>query len=468
MKTLKYLLVGALTLGFSAQAMAQDVKSQIEAISKAVIANKDNPSAVKDRVKEYVKVNKKNATALAGLGRAYLDIKDTLNTRKYGEMAIKVGKKEAAGYLLMGDLAAYNNDGGEAAMWYETAINQDPQNPTGYIKYARVYQKVDAAGAEEKLRALSKLDPNYPVDAEIAHMYYANGKVDKAIENYQKVDKSKIDDSKLAEYAFAAFATGKFDLSLEVAEFGTQKYPRKAALNRLAFYDLTNLKDYDKALQYADALFNRSDSAKFVALDYLYLGHAYKGAGKTDLAIENLAKSYELDNSQVDILKTLSDTYLEGNNYDKAVEYLNQYLATKDKRSVSDFTSLAKIYMTMAEDPSRKSEALLKADQAYADLATEYPNNEAYATYQRANIHHMLNPDMKTGEAKPYYEKYAQLVEAKSERTPADIKTLATAYSYISVYYVQNDDIANAKTYANKVLELQPNDETAKQIIAIP
>ena len=149
-----------MTLCFSAQAMAQDVQSQIDAITKVIVANKNNPDAVKDQVKDFVKANKKNAVALAGLGRAYLDIKDTLNTKKYADMAIKVGKTAAAGYLLQGDLAAFNNDGGEAAMWYETAINQDPKNPTGYIKYARVYQKVDAAGAEEKLRQLVTIDPS--------------------------------------------------------------------------------------------------------------------------------------------------------------------------------------------------------------------------------------------------------------------------------------------------------------------
>lgn len=468
MKVLKYFFVGALTLCFSAQVMAQDVKSQVEAITKVIIANKNNPDAVKDQVKEFVKANKKNAVALAGLGRAYLDIKDTLNTRKYAEMATKVGKKESAGYLLMGDLAAFNNEGGEAAMWYETAINQDPKNPTAYIKYARVYQKVDAAGAEEKLRQLVTLDPNYPVDAEIAHMYYSNNKFAKALENYVKVDKAKLEDDKLTEYALAAYFLGKSSESLVASEYGAQKYPRSAGLNRLTFYNYTDLKDYDKALKYADALFNNSDSAKFVARDYLYLGHAYKGAGKFSESIENLKKSYDLDNTQNDVLKLISDTYLENKDYDNAVEYLNQFISKQDKKKVSDYTSLAKIYMTMADDPARKADALQKADNVYADLATAFPNNEDYATYQRATIHHLMNPDVKKGAAKPYYEKYASMLESRTDRSKAEDSSLAVAYNYLSVYYVQNDNIATAKEYANKLIQLQPENETAKQIIAIP
>lgn len=467
MKILKYVFVGAVLLGFSAPVMAQNVQSQVDAIAKLVKANKDNPKAIKDQIKDFEKANKKNATALAGLGRAYLDIKDTLNTRIYAEKAIKADRKNAAGYLLQGDLAAYNNDGGTAAMWYEQAIGADPKSPTGYIKYARVYQKVDAAGAEEKLRVLSTLDPNYPVDAEIAHMYYANNKFGKAFENYQKVDKSKIEDDKLVEYALAAYFLNKPQESLEVAEYGAQKYPRNAGLNRLSFYNLTDLKQYDKALTYADALMNRSDSVKLVARDYLYLGHAYKGAGKVEEAIANLNKSYELDNSQNDVIKLISDTYLDGKNYDKAIEYYNKYMQGVENKRVSDYTALAKIYMTMADDPARKTEALEKADKVYADMAQTFPSNKSFCAYQRAHIHYAMNPDMKRGEAKPYYEEYASLVEAKADKSSAEIKTLAEAYNYLAVYYVQNDDMTTAKEYATKLQAIQPENETAAQILSI-
>ena len=101
MKAIKYFFVGALMLGFSAQVMAQDVKSKIDAITKVIVSNNGAGPAVKDAVKVFIKENKKNAEALAGLGRAYLDIKDQTNALKYADMAIKANKNNAAGYLLM-------------------------------------------------------------------------------------------------------------------------------------------------------------------------------------------------------------------------------------------------------------------------------------------------------------------------------------------------------------------------------
>ncbi|MBQ6309569.1 MAG: hypothetical protein IJK09_01490 [Prevotella sp.] len=470
MKAIKYFFAGVVMLGLSTQVQAQDVKAQIDAITKVVVDNKNNLKAVEPQIKQFIKENKKNPEALAGLGRAYLDIKDQTNALKYADMAIKANKNNAAGYILKGDMAAINDDGGEAAMWYQNATTLDPKNPLGYIKYARVYQKVDAAGAEEMLRKLSTIDPSYPVDAEIAHMYYANNKFAKALENYQKVDKDKLTDDKLTEYALAAYFLGKSEASLEASEYGAKKHPRSAGLNRLSFYNYTDLKNYDKALQYADALFNNSDSAKFVSRDYLYLGHAHKGAGKPDEAIENFKKVYEMDEKQTDVLKLISDSYLEKKEHDYAVEYYQKFINTQEKKKASDYEAIARIYLDLAETettPEAKEKAYLKADQVYVDLATAMPNNEDYSTYRRAMIHHMINPDVKKGAAKPYYEKYAQLMEAKADRSNAENATLATAYNYLCVYYIQNDNVTKAKEIATKLQAIQPENETAKQILAI-
>ena len=454
MKTLKYFFAGALMLSVSAQSMAQDVKSQIAAVSKVIVENQGNLKAQQAAAKDFVKLYKKNPEALAGLGRAFLDAKDQASALKYAEMAVKAGKNNAAGYLLKGDIAAMNDDGGEAAMWYQTATQLDPKNPTGYIKYARVYQKVDAAGAEEMLRKLTSIDPSYPVDAEIAHMYYANNKFSKALENYQRVALDKMDDSKLTEFALSAYFLGKSQESLVPAEFGAKRHPRSAGLNRLAFYDNTDLKNFDKALEYADALFNRSDSAKFTQRDYLYYGHALKGAGQYEQAIEMFKKTYEMDETQNDVLKLISDSYLEKENADHD----------------QAFTSMAKIYRDLAESATTDAEkeaALMKADKVYADMAAAMPTNEDFATYQRAHLMHQINSDVKVGKAKPFYEKYAQMMEAKTDRDSAENTTLAEAYNYLAVYYLQNDKMAQAKDYARKLQAIQPENDTARQILEL-
>ena len=63
-------------LSISAPSMAQDVKSQVTAITKVVVDAKGDVNATKAQVKDFMKANKKNAEALAGLGRAFLTAKN--------------------------------------------------------------------------------------------------------------------------------------------------------------------------------------------------------------------------------------------------------------------------------------------------------------------------------------------------------------------------------------------------------
>ena len=109
----------------------------------------------------------------------------------------------------------------------------------------------------------------------------------------------------------------------------------------------------------------------------------------------------------------------------------------------------------------------MKADKVYADMAEKMPNNVDFATYQRAHLMHQINPDVKVGKAKPFYEKYAQLMEAKAEREASENTTLAEAYNYLAVYYLQNDKTAQAKEYARKLQGIQPDNETAKAILEL-
>ena len=117
--------------------------------------------------------------------------------------------------------------------------------------------------------------------------------LNKALEYYDKVDKNSMESGDLVNYALCGFLKGQFDKSLSVAEFGANKFPRHPALNRLVFFNSTNLKDYQKALTYADRLFTKSDSAKISSSDYLYYGYAHNGNKDYDKAIEMFRKCIE-------------------------------------------------------------------------------------------------------------------------------------------------------------------------------
>ena len=471
MKTIKCLLIGVLATAMSTPSMAQDNKTTIDAISKVI---KANPEAAKDQVKDVYKKNKKNAEVLVGIGRAYFEAKDTANAKTYANYAIKANKNYGAGYILLGDIEVVKDDGGAAAGWYQQAIYFDPKNPDGYLKYANIYRGRSPEEAVSKLNELRAQRPDIAVDALAARILYSSNRLEQSLDYYDKVtDKSKLEDVDITNYATEAWMLQKREKSLEMARYGLTRNARKAAWNRLVFYNLTDMGQTEEALKYADALFNASDSAKISGFDYTYYGTALKNAKQYDKAIEMLKKALAENKDNADLLnsnkKSLSDAYAAMEDFDNATLYYEEYLKNVQKTTASDMAGLATIYTNMAAKLTgdQKIDALKKADAVYAQLGEKFPENIDFANFMRARVNSNLDPETKEGLAKPFYEAIVHSLGDKSDRDRADNARLSEAYRYLGYYYLLKDDKATADGYWNKVLEIDPNNATAKQALGI-
>ena len=287
MKTAKYIIIGAMMTVISVPTMAQDATSAIEQATKIIKSGAED----KDKqVTAVFKTVKKDAKAVAGIGRAYLDAKDYDNADKYADLAIKANKNCAAGYVLKGDICVMKDDGGAASSWFENANTMDPQDPEGYRRYAQVNAKADPDGSIAKLEQLRSIDPSYPVDLVAAEIQSKAGRADAAIEYYSKVDLDKMEDYQLADYASTLFLKQKYDESLKVSSFGNNKFPRYGSLNRLSLLNNVNLEKYEEAIKFGDRLFNSSDDVKYTALDYINYGTALQKLKKNDEAIKAFEK----------------------------------------------------------------------------------------------------------------------------------------------------------------------------------
>ena len=473
MKAIKYVVMGVVLAGFSTSAMAQDgTKADIDAVKK-IISSK--PADLADQMKPFEKKNKKNAENLVAFGRAFYEAKDTANASKYADLALKANKQYAPAYLLKGDLSALADDAGGAASLYDQAIYFDPKNPDGYRKYASVYRKVSPQGAIAKLNDLRAQVPDYPVDAIIGHISYISNNFDEAIASYDKVPREKLEKMDIIECAFSAYLTQKYDKGIEMSEFGLQKEPRNSTLNRLAMFCNTEKGNFDKAIDFADRLFNKSDSANISYMDYVYYGNALNGLKRHDEAIAMYKKALEQEFDNADkkagVVKTLSDAYKGMNDYDNAIKYYQQFLNDVSKASATDYAGLGRLYAQHAnalEDMAAKLEKLRLADQVYAGLLDKYTDIEDYVAFQRARIGMQMDPESKEELAKPYYEKLVELLGNKADRDNTDKVRLIEAYRYLISYYLINkDDTATAKEFATKLQEIDPENETAKQVLEL-
>lgn len=459
-------------LSISAPSMAQDVKSQVTAITKVVVDAKGDVNATKAQVKDFMKANKKNAEALAGLGRAFLTAKNYEQAKVYADMAMKFGKNDAAGYILRGDIASAEDNGGEAASYYEMATQQAPQEPSAYVKYARVYQKVDPQGAVAMLEKLRSVKPDYPVDAAAGYMYSSNNQLKSAMNYYNKVqDPSTLEDYILFDYASTAYVLDEFEKAQNLADAGIHKYPQYSSFNRIGLFAADKQKKYAEAVTYGKNLFAATDTIKYTAADYSYYADALINTGDTQAAVEAYKKISEVDPENKEVNKLIAMAYSKGKQFNEAVAAYNKYLEVMgDEVTYKDYDSFADIYLEQAETATTdaaKDAAYKNAADMYGKIAEKFDYAAIYAVNKQATVYHLINPDVKAGIALPYYKKLVELVEAKADKTDSDVNKLATAYTYLAVHYIQNDKKTEAKHWAAKLLEIRPDDPNATQIMNI-
>ena len=465
MKKFKYLAVGIMALSLSAPAMAQVDQAALGQVKNIIASKVDVDKQMKGIVKEF----KKNPAMLTAIGKAFLDAKDVTNATKYAEMALARDRKFAKAFILLGDIAVANDDGGTAAQQYAQAKHADPKDPEGYYKYANILRGRSPQEAVANLEELRVQRPDIAVDAMAGRILYHSNRLEEAIQYYGKVDKTKLEDEDITNFAMATWMHQDRDKSLELAKYGLTRDARKAAWNRLAFYNLTDMERTDEALQYADALFNRSDSVKISGYDYTYYGTALKNAKQYDRAIEMFLKAADANKDNKDLLsmtyKNLSDAYIANDDFENGTKYYDIYLNGKDKPSAYDIAGLASIYQRLGAglEGQAQVDAFMKADATYAKLGESYPEQIDYANFMRARLAGAMDPEGEKGLAKPFYQAIVDHLANAENRDNSDNQRLVEAYRYLASHclFVNNDKDGCIRNF-QKVLEIDPENEDAK------
>ena len=469
MKAIKYLMLGALTVGFSTSVMAQDgTAADVDAVKK-IISSK--PADLDKQMKPFYKENKKNAANLVAFGRAFFEAKDTANAKKYAEFALTASKNKCApAYILLGDIEALADNGGAAAAQYDQAVYADPKNYEAYYKYALVYRKIDPQGAARKLDELKANRPDISIEAIKGHIFMLADDRKSAYNEFKKVPVNQIDPDYLNEFARASYFGGHFDDALAACEEGLKHKPGNPAFTRLAMFSNYELKNYDAAKAYLQKYFHELDSVKFSEYDHYYAALIHDKLGDKANAMDSYQKALDLVDEQSfikrwTILKTMSDSHLKDSEFDKALQYYQEFLNTKPEVKVDDYEGLAGIYTKYAEnDETKKIEMLNKAADVYTQIGEKFPIQQAYASYKRAELINKTDKDMAGRLAKADYQKVVDLLGDKADRSKGENTMLKYSLHYLMFGSYLDKNIPGAKEYAEKILTIDPEYKPALEI----
>ncbi len=473
MKRFQLLIAGVFIAAGSLCAQTPETEWK-EGVSKIKGLITSNPAQASQEAETLLKgKNKKNVDLIAAISEAYLSAGKISEAETYLELGKKANNKSAVLSVLTGDIAVARKEPGVACQSYEQAIYYDAKCVEAYIKFADVYKTASPQLAIEKLEQLKEMNiDNAAADKKLAEIYYLNNKFAKAAEAYERfVNTPEATEDDIMKYAFALFLTKNFDKSLEVTKMGLQRNPRRAAFNRLAMYNYTDMKRYDEATKAADAFFNASDKADFSYLDYMYYGHLLSATGKFAESIPQYEKAMELDPERVELWREISSAYEQQNDYPNAIGAYEKYYGSlpADKQTADLQFQIGKLYYaegtstdSIAVTPAMRAVALASADSVFAAIAIQSPDSYM-GNFWRARTNSALDPETTQGLAKPYYELVAELLISKND--PRYNSALIECYSYLGYYYLVANKMPESKEYWSKILAIDPENATAKRAL---
>lgn len=467
MKKLVFIwLGGCLALSMNGQTVTDAAwKSQVKQAAETIQTDPSKASAAFDELLKGK--NKKNVALLVEIGRAYLEQGKTAEAAQYAQRAKEIDSKYAAAYLLSGDVALAGNDANKASSDYNQAIYLDEHCSEAYFKYAQVYKGVDPQLSLDMLMRLQAKTPDdIRIDKELADVYYTMGQYGKAKDAYAAYLKvGTPTEQDYTRYAMLLYLNEDYASSLEYAQKGLTVAPDHHVLKRLIMYNHMELKHYREGLEAAATFFATPEHPDFVYLDYVYFARLLEADKQYEEAIAQFQKALAVDASHIEIYKDISGVYEQQKDFAKAIETYKSYLGSlKGEPEVSDLFLYGRLNYYAATDAAMQDHQatyLAEADTVFAQVAQKVPDNYL-GHFWRARVNSLRDPETTQGWAKPYYEAALTVLEQKADAAKS---VLIECYSYLGYFYFVKEDYEQSKRYWTKILEIDPQNETATKAL---
>lgn len=479
--------------------LAIDDKSYLNMVGMATVAlGKGKVEEAKELIATAEKKTRgKDAQVLFRAGEAYNLFekqKDPAEALRLLEEAIKRDRTIADAFIVKGDILSARNEGGPAVTAYEYALMAKPNYALANNKIGQIYLRgKNYNQALDFYKKAIEADPDFaPAYKDLAELYYLARQYKRAAENFDMyIQKSGNDDPEMVlRAAQFAFTADEYSRSIELLNSvkGKLDNPITKRMYGWAYYK-TN--DMDQAISNLEE-FMKVAPEKVISDDYKYLGRAYNRMATskeyTPQGIENLMKGADLDTNATEAANTykeIANLYYKDKEYIKAAAAFDKGIGMDTaKASTNDYFQQGLSYFQGAQTiavpdsatatndsaaiAQKKKATYMKAVDAFAKVSQLQPD-WPYGYYWRASALYNAydrQENIDKGISAPYYEKFSELAEKDGA---SNFKSyLRLSYSYLAFYYQTSvKDEAKAKTYWEKLLQIDPDNQAAKQALGV-
>ena len=427
--------------------------------------DKGDVSGADEFFQSALRLDKKNPDIPFLIGEAYLDSKkpDANKAITFLMQASDMNPKEAKYLAELGDAYKAVNNNGEAMTAYERAVKLNPNNTQAYISMARIWSAAKQTDlAIEQLETARKLSPNDAlVYKDLIEIYVAQRQYDKVtplLEKYVTLTGTDVD-AKVRFIKFLVFQAKDYDRAIKEGDALLKTNPEQYTLHRwLAWaYGEKQLyqESYDHSIKLFDAIEKDKDNRQAYPSDYEYWAKAAMALGKTDEAAHIYRKYVELvPEKTAEVYALIAKKYFDERNFEQAINYYTR------KDEAKPLNTAERYYVGLSQFYTDKN---LEADTSFAKVLEASPEY-APGWLMRARIANRIDTAQTAFTARPFYEKYLEYGYSDPEKNK---KNLIESHKFMAYYYVQNDSKDMAIAEYEKILKLDPADQTSIEYLKL-
>lgn len=433
-------------------------------IGKALLETGQGIEARKNFDKALAASGGKTAMVQAEVAEAYIrsKFKDLNYASTLLNNAITVEPKNPEFYILLGDVYTEKNDGTNAAINYNKALELDKNAVKAIVRKGVLYKRsTNYEGAAGEFQNAIALSPDYaPAHRELAETYFKQRKVEDAKSSYRKFLELSKNNSK-ARLRYASFLFLSEDYSAVLNELNQIGKVDSSNVNmmRMFAYTYHEMKDSAKATPCINKVFELVKEEKRTVLDNEYKGKIDLKNGSDSSGVGYLWKAYEIDSSKTDLLIDLGNAYMKMKRYADAEKAFAKRIENGKGIKSADYFSLGRAAFF--------NKNYLLADSSYAkvtEIQATWPNGYLW----RAKTNTMIDSTSSQGLARPHYEKFIEMAQADSANSARYKSGLIEAYRYLAVYnYKVAKNTNESKSFYRRILELDPADKNALDAMKI-
>lgn len=482
------------------EGLAKDPKTLLNQVGLATLdLYAGNTAAAETKFTEILgKTKRKDYLELYFTARAYLDAEnpDYGKALNYLRQAVqRSGKKvDPLVYLAMGDAYLGAGDASAAYVAYRDAVTLNPDLTKAEIQMAVIIRNSRAwSEAIEELEKVMQARPDYaPTYRELAETYNRwaivsatdtatyrdrNRTAVKYYKQYMDLTDYSVE-SRIRYADFLVFAGDYDELLIQARELSELEDVNPKVLRYLG-HSTYNKGDYAATVDAMAKLFTRMDADRVLPLDHWYYGLSLirtsdNGANVAtfDQGLAELKKAVELEKDHADNINEIGLEFFTQRKFAEAAKLFEISSNVEGSRNqVTDtyYFALSSYYTNAlklnAGEPV--DEALIqKADKALLFVNEKAPDLLEPYLFRARNMSLLENSEEPQGVANELFFKYIEVVKSKgAEEVQKNKASLIEVYNKLAYFYVQTEQLDQAKIYLEETLLLDAEDAYAKQVL---